>query len=56
MRSVLWFEEKPITPAVTQSISILVGEIDRNVTDPTTLDFRNSSAGGLEMCGCRISK
>ena len=37
MRSVLWFEARPITPAVTQSISILVGELDRSVRDPTTL-------------------
>jgi len=37
MRSVPWFEEKPITPAVTPSISIVVGEIKRNVRDPTSL-------------------
>ena len=48
MRSVLWFEEKPITPAVTQSISILVGEIDRNVRDPTLWISETQAQAGLK--------
>jgi hypothetical protein len=37
MRNAPWFEEKPITPGVTPSISIVVGEIKQNLRDPTTL-------------------